>query len=236
MLMIFTGLIKNIFGLPYSYTKDLSVCTPLIGFTKTFGMAEQLYSFLIALDLCITSFNPLVNKKFEKYLNTVIHPTIWIISIVIGIMNGISYFVPGSACVPQKTPLLVQIASFFFVIIFLINMTLFIIFFIKSRQLFGKSDSQLISKRQELILYILMFITFGFLRAPLYIYLIISYTILQLYICINLSVISAILVPIIFACNFGLFTDYKKWTMQLFCKEKFLKNDNYEKSNNDIEQ
>jgi len=236
MLLIFTGLIKNIFGLPSSYTTILSACTTLISLTKTFAMAEQLYSFMIALDLCITSFRPLAIKKFDKYLNIVTHPTIWIISIVIGIMNGISYYQPDSACVIQKTPLLVKIASFFFVIVFLINMLLFIMFFIKSRQLFGKIDSQLISKKQEVILYILMFITFGFLRAPLYIYLIITYEIIKLYIFVNLNLISAILVPVIFAWNFGLFRDYKNWIMHLCFKEKKIKIDNNENDNNNIEQ
>jgi len=205
MCLIFTGLITTIFGVPSGLSSIYSVCAATIAVSRIFATAEQLYSFMIALDLCVTSYNPLAKIKLEKYLNIVTHPCIWIISIVIGVLYGIFNYEPRSACVRQS-PLLIQIADFFLIIVFMINMLLFVIFFINSRKLYGEADLKLISKKQEVILYILIFLTLGFLRTPLYIILIVTSDYIYLYICIILSNISSVLVPIIF--------DWEFWIVQ----------------------
>jgi len=230
MLLVLCGLLKNIFGLPSLLVHDYYQCSTLIGLARVFGTAEQLYSFIIALSLFFKSYTPLSKLKIYDYEYYIMHPLIWIISIILGVLNGLAYFVPNSACIIQSTPLLVQIASIIFIIVFIVNMIVFILFFIASRKIFGNTaDNSLITKKEEVILYLFLFLVFGVLRAPLYIDNIFSHDPLYLYVWVDLNVLSSILVPVIFGWNFGIFGDYKKWILNICCKE------DQNVANNDIE-
>jgi len=140
--LIFCGLIKNICGVANLQIKVYITCTIVVSIIRFFAMAEQLFSFMIALELFLMSINPLDGSVMGKYFYKYTIPTICIISIATGIMNGVDYYTPGSACIIQSNALYSKICTIFFLIIFLVNMLLFIMFFIKSRKIFTQSATE----------------------------------------------------------------------------------------------
>jgi len=188
-------------------------------------MAEQLFSFLIALELYLKSKYSVSDISKHFYKRTI--PIITIISIISGVFNGIDYYSPGCVQNSISVGIFYSINSVFFLIVFTLNMVLFIMFFVNSRKVFTKSSNDsYLSVKQELILYILFFLTVGILRAPLYIISFISNDVILFLYAIVINTSSAVLVPLLFSWNFGHFTDYKNW-IKSCCKC----NDSVKKSN-----
>jgi len=145
--LIFCGLMKNIFGLANFGLTNFITCTILISIIRFFAMAEQLFSFMIALELFLQSTRPLnedlMRMNYYRYALSII----FLLSIITGIMNGVDYYAPGSACLQQNNALYAEICEIFFLIVFLVNMLLFMAFFIKSRKLLAQAAESQISKK-----------------------------------------------------------------------------------------
>jgi len=210
--LIFSGLIKNIFGVANFDLTDYLTCSILISFVRFFAMAEQLFSFNIALELLLKSIY--INLNTNKYYYKYTLPTIWIISIIIGIMNGIDFYEPGTPCLIRDNAIFSKICTIFFLTIFLVNMLLFLAFFTKSRKYFLKNantSESIISTKEEVQFYFLIFLTLGLLRAPYYVVIFFNPGIVEFLAVILVNTLSAFLVPLIFAWNFGVLHDYNDW-------------------------
>jgi len=209
--LIFCGLMKNIFGLANFGLTNFITCTILISIIRFFAMAEQLFSFMIALELFLQSTRPLnedlMRMNYYRYALSII----FLLSIITGIMNGVDYYAPGSACLQQNNALYAEICEIFFLIVFLVNMLLFMAFFIKSRKLIAQAAESQISKKEEVKFYFLIFLTLGLLRAPYYVEIFFDIGIVDFLVVILVNTCSAFLVPLIFSWNYELFNDYRDW-------------------------
>jgi len=219
MCMIFWMTIKNFFGVFSELLTVHAECLSMAIIAKFAAMVEQAFSFMIALELILKTYYSHAQKAIESHFLTITIPIIFALGVFSSIMNAFDFYEPTS-CIDQPNSTFVLVNSIVFLIIFCVNMLLFIIFFIKSRMLFSKRrDSEsIIPKKQEVILYILIAITIGVLRVPLYIVYVQNSDALLRILFSLLNNISSILVVIIFGWNFELFIDYKMWINK--CRNK----------------
>jgi len=224
MNMIFWMTIKVSFGLVSLLLTVHVQCVSIIIIVKFAAMAEQVFSFMIALELNLKTYFYRGQKVIESHFLTVTIPIIFALGVLASIMNALDYYEPTS-CQNQPYPTFVFINSVVFLTIFCVNMLLFIIFFIKSRILFSKKRNSdvIIPKKQEIVLYILVSITIGVLRFPIYIIYFQNANTLLRIVFSTLNNISSILVPIIFGWNFELFADYKIWINKCRNKKKEIR-------------
>jgi len=225
--LIFCGVLKAAFGIANNLVTDSEACKITLSFIKFSAMAEQLFSFLIALELFLIVKVQKIGQKrmMEPYFYKITFPLILVLSIIVSVLSSIDYYLPNT-CVFNYNSIYSKGGTIFFLTVFIANMILFLLYFIFSQKFYrnSKQESQL-TKIEELFFYILLFLTLGVFRATYYFTIPFQVTVVTLYIVIFISTLSSVLVPLLFAWNFGILAYYGNSIKNCFqSKQKKLEN------------